>query len=313
MTSPSCILFAGQSVQESGMCRDLWGIPAAREVLERLVPSLGDDLEAVTTTMPGPELSLTFNAQRAIHAHHLGHLFAYRALHPDLELDGAIGHSVGVVAALVAAGAMTVEGSAAFVRARAQAFADACKGFDAPMGLAAVSTDFLPDLADRVDAFPGVSLALHNTIGRGTLGGRMADLTAFAAAAAAEGWPVKLRLLEVEGPYHTEAFAGCEAVLAAALRDVEIRPPEVPVFMGTSGRRETEPEEIKRLLAAQPRALERHFDAVWAAYDHGCRSFLEVAFRPQPVTWIRDQLQDEDGEPMPGVTTTAVRTADLLT
>jgi [acyl-carrier-protein] S-malonyltransferase len=304
-------MFAGQSVQETGMCSDLWKIPAAREVLERLAPSLGDDLEAVTTTMPGPELALTYHAQRAIHAHHLGNFHAYAALHPELELDGAIGHSVGVVAALVAAGAMTVEDSGVFVRARAEAFSKVCKAFDAPMGLAAISTDFLPDVAERIDGFPGVSLALHNTIGRGTAGGTMADLEAFASVATAEGWPLKVRLLAVEGPFHTAAFSSCEEPLARVLERIDVRPPKVPVFMGTSGRAETDPGEIRRLLARQPYTLERHFDAVWAAYDHGCRSFLEVAHRPQPVTWIRDQLQDEAGALMSGVTTTAIRTSDL--
>jgi len=311
MTARHCVVFAGQSVQEIGMCSDLWTIPAAREVLERLTPFLGADLEAVTTTMPGDELALTFNAQRAIHAHHLGNFFAYSALHPELELDGAIGHSVGVVAALVATGAMTVEDSGVFIRARAEAFSNVCKAFDTPMGLAAISTEFLPDVADRIDGFPGVSLALHNTIGRGTAGGKMADLEAFAATAASEGWPIKVRLLAVEGPFHTEAFASCEAPLARVLEGIDVRPPKVPVFMGTSGQMESDPDEIRRLLARQPCTLERHFDAVWAAYDHGCRSFLEVAHRPQPVTWIKDQLQDENGTLMPGVTTTAIRTADL--
>ena len=61
-----CVMFAGQSVQAPGMCQELWKLPAARDILERLKPSLGDDLEAVTTDMPADELALTFNAQRAI-------------------------------------------------------------------------------------------------------------------------------------------------------------------------------------------------------------------------------------------------------
>lgn len=293
------------------MCAKLWELPAAREILERLSPSLGADLAAITTSMPDSDLALTFNAQRAIHAHHLGNFFAYKAKHPGLRLDGAIGHSMGVAAALVAAGAMTVEDSGIFIRARAQAFSDACKGFAVPMGLAAVSTAYLPDFVEKIDSVPGVSLALHNTIGRGTAGGTMSDLEAFAAKAEAEGWPVKIKLLKVEGPYHTRAFASCEGVLAAVLKGIVIRVPEIPVFMGTSGKREEDPEEIKRLLARQPLALERHFEAVWAAYDHGCRNFLEIAYKPQPVTWIPDQLQNEDGGLMPGVTITAVQTAEI--
>src|SRR5579883_786694 len=126
-----CALFSGQSIQETGMCRELWKNRTAREVLERLKPSLGDDLEYITTEMPDDRLALTFNAQRAIHAHHLGHWFAYRRNHPE-PLSGAVGHSMGVVAALVAAGAMTIEDSGLFIRARAQAFSDVCRTFSEP-------------------------------------------------------------------------------------------------------------------------------------------------------------------------------------
>ena len=306
-----CLLFAGQSVQESGMCAGLWKLPAARRILERLTPSMGADLEAATTTMPDPELALTFNAQRAIHAHHLGHWFAYKARHPETVLDGAIGHSMGVVAALVAAEALTVEDSGVFIRARAQAFSDVCKSFPSPMGLAALSTEYLPDMEERIAAFPGVSLALHNTIGRGVAGGKLSDLEDFSRKAEAEGWPVKVKVLRVEGPYHTLAFAACEGRLRDVLAGLTVTAPKVPVFMGTSGKAESDPAEIKRLLARQPLALERHFDAVWAAYDSGCRNFLEAAYKPQPVTWIADQLQGEDGGLMPDVTTTAVPTAEL--
>ncbi|MBI4676993.1 MAG: ACP S-malonyltransferase [Elusimicrobia bacterium] len=307
----ACILFAGQSVQETGMCRELWKNKAAREVLERLKPTLGRDLEYVTTEMPEEELALTFNAQRAIHAHHLGHWFAYQAAHPDIELDGAVGHSMGVVAALAAAGAMSVEDSGVFIRARAQVFSDVCKTFKEPMGLAAVMTDFVADYIEKIDAFPGVSFALHNTIGRGTAGGRLADLSALARHAESEAWPVKIMALKVEGPYHTAAFKAAQPALLQALAGINLAAPKVPVFMGTSGKLETEPARIARLLAEQPFTLEKHFDAVWAAYGHGCRNFLEVAYKPQPVGWIKDQLVDEDGKRLPDVAALAVKTADI--
>lgn len=300
-----CVMFAGQSVQESGMCRDLWKRKAAREILERLKPSLGDDLEYVTTEMPDAELALTFNAQRAIHAHHLGHWFAYQAAKPGLELAGAVGHSMGVVAALVAAGALSVEESGAFIRARAQAFSDVCKTFAEPMGLAAVSTEDFQDVIDELESVPGVRLALHNTAGRGTLGGTLAALEAFAQKARDEDWPVKVKILRVEGPYHTEAFSPCREPLLKSAGALRLASPRVPVFMGTSGRKETDAGRIRELLAAQAYSPELHLAAVRAAYDDGCRSFLEVAYKPQPITWLSDQLQDPD------VTATAVKTEEL--
>ncbi|MDE1975858.1 MAG: ACP S-malonyltransferase [Elusimicrobia bacterium] len=311
MPEKYCVMFAGQSVQESGMGKSLLKLPAARDIVGRLKPSLGDDLEFLLTQMPEAELALTFNAQRAIHAHHLANFFAYQASHPGLELDGAIGHSMGVVAALVAAGALSVEDSGKFIRARAESFSRACRSFQAPMGLAAVSTENFQDVADELATFPGVKVALHNTVGRGVLGGAMADLEAFKQKARNEDWPVKISLLKVEGPYHTPAFSSCRAELERALASLEIKAPRVPVFMGTSGRMETDPVIIKRLLAEQTDSPERHLEAVRAAYAAGCRNFLEVAHKPQPVTWLADQLKGDDGAAWPGVSALAVKTEDI--
>jgi [acyl-carrier-protein] S-malonyltransferase len=156
-----------------------------------------------------------------------------------------------------------------------------------------------------------VSVALWNTIGRGTLGGTMAALEAYQNRARDEDWPVKVRLLKVEGPYHTAAFAPARAPLVSALASLELRPPKVPVFMGTSGRAETAPARIKELLAEQAVACERHLDAVRAAYAAGCRRFVEVSFKPQPVTWLGEQLLDDSGNKRADVTATAVTTAEL--
>lgn len=265
--------------------------PAARAVIERLKPSLGADLEALLTTTPDETLALTFNAQRAIHASHVAHWLAYLAAHPDTVLDGAIGHSMGVVAALVAAGSLSVEDSGVFIAARAKAFSDCCKSFTEPMGLAAVSADDFQDVVDSVPEVPGVSVALWNTLGRGTLGGTAAALEAYATKARDEDWPVKVKVLKVEGPYHTAAFEGAKAPLRAALAKITVKAPTVPVYMGTSGKAETDPARIGELLVEQTTACEQHLAAVRAAYAAGSRSFIEVSFKPQPVTWLKEQVE----------------------
>lgn len=306
-----CVMFAGQSVQETGMGAALLAHAPAREAIERLKPFLGQDLEDLLTTMPEAPLAKTFNAQRAIHASHVAHWLAYKAYHPEVELDGAIGHSMGVVAALVAAEALTLEDSGRFIAARAKAFSDCCVAFTEPMGLAAASADDFNEVAQSVAEVPGVSVALWNTLGKGTLGGTLAALEAYAAKARDEDWPVRVKVLKVEGPYHTAAFAPAKAALAATLSTILVKPPKVPVFMGTSGKAETDPARIKELLAEQAVACERHLDAVRAAYVAGCRSFLEVSFKPQPITWLGDQLRGEDGAPLPGFTAAPVVTDQL--
>ena len=292
------------------MGAELLKIPAARAAIERLKPSLGSDLEALLTTTPDEELARTADSQRAIHASHVAHWLAYKAAQPGVELDGAI-HSMGVVAALVAAEALGLEDSGRFIAARARAFADCCRDFSEPMGLAAVSAEDFNDVVESAGEVPGVSVALWNTVGRGTLGGTMAALEAYARKASAEDWPVKIKLLKVEGPYHTAAFEPAKAALRRALEAIEVRTPRAPVFMGTSGQAETDPARIKELLVEQATACERHLQAVRAAHAAGCRDFLEVSFKPQPVTWLGEQLVDADGAKLPGVAAHAVTTADI--
>ncbi len=302
MSEKVCALFAGQSVQETGMGVELLKNAIARSAIARLKPSLGADLESLLTTTPDAELALTFNAQRAIHASHVAHWLAYRAARPALELNGAIGHSMGVVAALVAAEALSVEDSGVFIAARAKAFSDCCKGFAEPMGLAAVSTDDFNDIVETAQEIPGVSVALWNTIGKGTLGGTVAALEAYAEKARAEDWPVKVKVLKVEGPYHTSAFEPARKTLAEVVKTLDLKAPKVPVFMGTSGQAETDPARIRELLAGQTVACERHLDAVRAAHAAGCRNFVEVSFKPQPVTWLKDQLEAGSYKALPVTT-----------
>ncbi len=311
MSQKQCLLFAGQSVQEAGMGKGLLKISQAKEIIARLKPFLGQDLEHLLTDMPDSELALTYNAQRAIHAHHLANYFAYKAAHPDWALSGALGHSMGIVAALVAAGSLSVEDSGKFISVRAKAFSDVCKTFSVPMGLASVSSDDFKDVVDEVTHFAAISVALYNTKSRGVLGGTLAELENFAQKARAEDWPVRVKVLRVEGPYHTKAFLPCRAELDRVLAAIEIKAPQVPVFMGTSGQAEKDPAQIRRLLSAQADSCELYLQAVQAAYAAGQRHFIEIAHKPQPVTWISEQLLSDDGTPFEGVTTSAVRTEDI--
>jgi [acyl-carrier-protein] S-malonyltransferase len=206
----------------------------------------------------------------------------------------------------VAAGSISVEDSGRFVRERARAFADVCAALPEPSGLAAVATESLADLEEELPAFRGLSIALENAPGKATVGGPIESLEELARVARREDWPVRVTLLKVAGPYHTPAFAPCGPRLAKLLAEIEVRPPKAPVFSGTTGRAETDPGSIRRFLAEQPYTKENHLAAIRAAWAAGCRRFLEAAAKPQPVTWVRDQLGDPES-----LEVVAIRTEDL--
>lgn len=303
-----CILFSGQAAQKQGMCAELWKIPAAREALETLTPILGSDLEFITTHLEDDELRKTYNAQRAIHAHHLGQWLAFQHYHPEIRIGAAIGHSMGIAAALVAAGAMSIEDSGRFILARAQAFAEVCAELSNEYGLMAAQTEDLQDLIDELPKFPDLELALYNSPGKGVVGGKIKDLMDLNEVAKKQSWPVYFRFLKVEGPYHTQALQACEDQLEKVLQTISIEPPNIPVFMGTSGKLEQDPDKIKYLLMKQATSTEMHFQAVSQALKAGFQDFLEVAHYPQAIQWTSEIALSAGYS---DVTTTKVLTTEI--
>ncbi|MGZ3711658.1 MAG: hypothetical protein ACXVBE_07870 [Bdellovibrionota bacterium] len=143
--------------------------------------------------------------------------------------------------------------------------------------------DNLKDLLEELHRVPGLELALHNSQGKGVLGGRLRDLNTLAEISKSEEWPVEFRLLKVEGPYHTSAFASCKVPWKEALNNVQSLPPKIPIFMGTSGQQEEDPERIRKLLYLQPFSTELFYQAVSKALESGFRRYLEVANAPQAI------------------------------
>src|SRR5262249_34493410 len=57
--------------------------------------------------------------------------------------------------------------------------------------------------------------------------------------------------LPVAGAFHTAIMKPADEALAAALAEVEIRPPRVPVWSNVDGQPHTNPDEIRNLLVRQ--------------------------------------------------------------
>lgn len=57
--------------------------------------------------------------------------------------------------------------------------------------------------------------------------------------------------LAVAGAFHTVLMKPADDVLAAALQQVEIKPPRIPVWSNVDARPHTDPSEIRQLLIRQ--------------------------------------------------------------
>lgn len=164
----------------------------------------------------------------------------------DVAPVAVAGHSLGELAALVAAGALDAQDGLELVLLRGRLMSEAPAG-----GMLAVlgATD---EQAERLAAAHGATVANYNAPGQVVLSGP-SDALAAVAEAAREEW---LRVLDlgVAGAFHSPAMEQAVAPFAAALAEVELRPPRVPVVSGLTGAPMRDPRtELAQALVAPVR------------------------------------------------------------
>lgn len=242
-------LFSGQGSQYPGMMRAFREtVPAAKQLLDAADEwHLSRGLPAISTVMTSgaPIPADVYWVQACVL---IGDLMAHAAVRSlGLVPKAVTGHSFGDYAALVAAGAWTLETALEATRRRAAAIgATTVKG-----GMIAVSAG-----KDRVLAALGksptplaVEIANENAIDQVVLAGPLGGLDAVEAYLTKEG--LEPKRLEVPGPFHSSWMGEAKSELEKSLLDLPIHPPERPYLSSITGRFETDPERIRAALIAQ--------------------------------------------------------------
>ncbi len=241
-------LFPGQGSQEIGMAADLFKSDAPfRELIRRASERAGTDLEKICLRGPDRELTRTRNLQPLLVGVSLGYLrhLTDQGIHPDKVL----GHSLGEISALAAAGIVSFE-IAVDIAAKRGELMDAAAA-RVPGGMTAVITSereaVLRLLAQRFSNAQ-IVLANDNTPNQLVLSGEMAALEQFAALVAAEKLG-QCRRLAVAGPWHSPLMAAAQQEFSSWLDTVEFHAPKVPVIFNVAAETETDPAKIRQLIA----------------------------------------------------------------
>jgi [acyl-carrier-protein] S-malonyltransferase len=156
------------------------------------------------------------------------------------------GHSLGEYAALVAGESISFPAALKAVAVRGDAMHEAAQR--TPGGMAAVLGLSFEDAASVADE-AGVVLANDNAPGQVVLSGSEDGLAAAAGMVRARGG--RAVLLDVTGPYHTDAMRPAAPALAKVLEGTEVNKPRVPVISNITARPYASPEEIRTLLVEQ--------------------------------------------------------------
>jgi [acyl-carrier-protein] S-malonyltransferase len=250
----TAFLFPGQGAQVVGMAKSLCEtLPAAKALFEEAASVLGYDLLALCVNGPADKLNATDISQPAIFVASLAALEQLKASEPDAAKDvtATAGLSLGEYTALVFAGAMSFEDGLKVVHARGTAMQAAAVA--TPSGMMSIIGTEISDVEKLVvegRAAGKLEIANYLSPGNTVISGAIAAIELVEKIAAERGGARTMKLA-VAGAFHTDLMKPADEKLAAALTNVEIKAPVIPVWSNVDAKPHTDPTEIRSLLVRQ--------------------------------------------------------------
>jgi [acyl-carrier-protein] S-malonyltransferase len=272
--------FPGQGSQAVGMGKDLAATyPEARAVFQEVDEALGQRLSATMFEGPDDILRLTENAQPALMAVSVAVIRVLEAKGVRLADHAAYvaGHSLGEYSALCAAGTFSLSDTARLLKTRGQAMQKAV-----PVGHGAMAALLGLDLATarEVAAEAGqgevCDVANDNAPGQVVVSGATAAVERAVEIAKTRGAKRAL-LLPVSAPFHCSLMQPAAEAMQAALAEVTMNAPVVPLVANVLATPISDPAEIRQRLVEQVTGVVRWTESVtWLTGPGGVTHLAEI-------------------------------------
>ncbi len=251
MSQTLAFVFPGQGSQQLGMLSELASThPVIEQTFAEASEALGFDLWNLCQEGPEESLNSTENTQPAL-------LTAGVALWRLWQEQGGAspvvmsGHSLGEYTALVCAGALSLADGVKLVKLRGEAMQAAVPaGTGAMAAILGLDDEGIESACKEAAQGAVVSPVNYNCPGQVVIAGEKAAveraIDACKAAGAKRAVP-----LPVSVPSHCALMQPAAERLAAALADVELRLPSIPVVQNVSAQQAEDLETLKQNLVAQ--------------------------------------------------------------
>jgi [acyl-carrier-protein] S-malonyltransferase len=255
---------------------DAW--PDAAKLFDRASSILGYDLAAICLDGPAERLDSTAVSQPAIFTTSIAALEWLRTTSPDVvaSFQAAAGLSLGEYTALVFADVMDFESGLRVVQRRGeamQAAADASKG--GMVSLLGLENDQIAALVEQARGGDVLVVANYLCPGNTVVSGSLSACERVAELANAAG-AMKVIPLKVAGAFHSLLMQPAVEKLAAALADVPMNRPRIPVVSNVDSHPHDDPEEIRALLTRQVVEPVRWEASMRHLLDQGFDQFYEI-------------------------------------
>lgn len=271
-------VFPGQGAQAIGMGKALAeAYPAAKAVFDEVDAALGQNLSGLIWGGEIADLTLTKNAQPALMATSIA---AMRALQAEgfgmSDASYVAGHSLGEYSALCAAGALSLADTAKLLRIRGRAMQEAV-----PVGMGAMAALLGLDFAAATEVAAAAAqgqvcqAANDNDPGQVVVSGHR-EAVERAVEIAKEKGAKRALLLSVSAPFHCALMGPAAAAMQAALADVTLNAPVVPLVANVRAEAVRDPDMIRELLVAQVTGSVRWRESVGYMLAQGVGEFWEI-------------------------------------
>lgn len=245
-------VFPGQGSQAVGMLNDMADLSVVKNTIIEASDALGLDLLAMMQNGPAEDLNLTVNTQPVMLT---ASVAFYRAW---LEAGGAkpdimAGHSLGEYSALTAANVLSLTDAVKLVRLRAQAMQNAVPvGVGGMAAVLGIDDAVVKQVCADAQAATGeiVEAVNFNSPGQVVIAGHKGVVEKACELAKAAGAKRAL-VLPVSAPFHSTLLQPAAEKLQAALAELNLHTPEIPVVNNVDVRIETDVARIKDALVRQ--------------------------------------------------------------
>lgn len=264
-------IFPGQGAQFSGMGKDLYENPVAKELFEKANDIIGFRISDIMFSGTDEELKQTNVTQPAIFLHSV---ILAKVLADNFKPNMVAGHSLGEFSALVSANALTFEDGLKLVIARANAMQKACELQPSTMAaILGLADDIVEKVCAEIDGV--VVAANYNCPGQLVISGSIEGIDA-ACAKLTEAGAKRALKLNVGGAFHSPLMEPAKVELQEAIENTIILPPVCPIYQNVDAKPYTDPAKIKANLIAQLTGAVRWTQTVENMLADGATDFVEV-------------------------------------